>query len=107
MGHHIQSIQAWHKEILATARFDKLWNARHHPRAFAAVWVSLNDEFAWHLVISQQRTGIVARIEIHAEIDPLLLHEFELALDIGAHSDEDHTAFCAVIVIRKVECPVR
>ena len=70
-----------------------------HPPAAAPAFIGA--------VIAQQGVGIVGQTEVITVIHPLLLHELELAAQIGIHDQHDHAVIAFVSLSGRLPRPVR
>src|SRR2546430_5354530 len=82
--------QAWNKEIIAAPGCDKAGNVKTNewspPRRFVA-----GNHHAPPFMIAGNWIGVIALLEIVAEVDPCLLHELEL-IKPGIEREEEYAA---------------
>src|SRR5215207_5903931 len=97
---HSDRGQAGQKEIVAAAGGDEFGQMAGDERG--GVGGAARDDVLGRLsAAADQRTGIVASLEVEAVIHPLLLDEFELPEQTGADRHEDHA-----LGKRHRSCPV-
>src|SRR5829696_6354885 len=96
---HSDRGQAGQKEIVAAAGGDEFGQMAGDERG--GVGGAARDDVLGRLsAAADQRTGIVASLEVEAVIHPLLLDEFELPEQAGADRHEDHAFFAIGINVR-------
>src|SRR5690242_7436305 len=70
-----KAAEAGHEEIVAAPGVDKTGHVEADERPASGGLIARNDHLSSR---SGDRVGVIALLEVVAETDPLLLHEFEL-----------------------------
>ena len=96
-GHHRESGEAWHEEIVSTPQLHEVRQAAAEEWRVIRIRGALNREPAFALVIAQQKILVIALVSVVAVFDPLLLHEFELPEDARVQHHEDNSAIVCVV----------
>src|ERR1700733_12619986 len=77
--HHAQCGDTGQKEVIASAQLDEVRQMATHERRVRGRGITLNDEATMASVIAHENVLIIAKVGVVAILDPLLLHELELA----------------------------
>src|SRR5436190_21207040 len=86
---HAQAGHARDEEIIASARLDQCRHVAAEVRRCIRLRVPLDHHapsgatVLVESVVAKNRILVVGQLEVVAEIDPLLLHEFELPAQVG------------------------